>query len=226
MKPCRARHGFTLIELLVVISIIVILIAVLLPALAAARRAARQVHCSTQTAQIAKGLEMHASDHDNRYPLTGAVIDWGQVDAVTQQPSWMEQVNRYVESIETFSACGEYPRDTPYHYFLSARAATLYAADQGQPQRLAPMERHRVRSPSVQILGGDNNWNFGDRPDADKDDDQHPTMVFQEDADHWEPQHSGGLNVMFVDGHVALHKEFDPGGMTYHYERMTDWWGF
>lgn len=226
MKSCSRHGGFTLIELLVVISIIAILLAMLLPALSAARRAARQVRCSTQVGQIVKGLEMFANDHENRYPLTGAIVDWGEIDPVSRQPSWMEQTHRYLASLEVFSACGEYPKEMPYHYFLSTRAAALYAADQGEAFHTAPMERNRVRHPSTQILGGDNNWDFGDQIDADKDDDQHQTMAFAQDANHWAPQHSGGLNVMFVDGHVALHKDFDPAGMTYHYERMTDWWGF
>ncbi|MBB6428932.1 prepilin-type N-terminal cleavage/methylation domain-containing protein [Algisphaera agarilytica] len=221
------QAGFSLIELLVALGIIALLLALLLPALRSARRAAHQTHCSAQIAHVGKALEMHANDHKELYPTAGGQIGWGMIDPVTGLPSWMEQIDTYMTSREVFSGCHEYPTDTPYHYFLGTRAVALDAADQAKLFGFAPVDRARVRHTSAHILGGDNNWRFENEPDApDKDDYTQETLSFTATLNHWEPQHSGGLNIMFVDGHVAHHSAHDSTRMTYHYQRMTDWWGF
>ncbi len=58
------RRGFTLIELLVVVAIIAILAAILFPVFAQAREKAKTASCSSNMAQVAKGLQMYQSDYD------------------------------------------------------------------------------------------------------------------------------------------------------------------
>jgi prepilin-type N-terminal cleavage/methylation domain-containing protein len=64
----RRLPAFTLIELLVVIAIVVILAAVLFPVFAQARARARQIHCASNTRQLALGILMYAQDHDDVLP--------------------------------------------------------------------------------------------------------------------------------------------------------------
>jgi prepilin-type N-terminal cleavage/methylation domain-containing protein/prepilin-type processing-associated H-X9-DG protein len=64
----RNRHGFTLIELLVVIAIIAILAAILFPVFARARAKAQQTTCLSNIKQLGLGIQMYATDYDNRVP--------------------------------------------------------------------------------------------------------------------------------------------------------------
>ncbi|MEM6333986.1 MAG: prepilin-type N-terminal cleavage/methylation domain-containing protein [Planctomycetota bacterium] len=225
------KRAFSLIELLVVISIIAILIGILLPMLAAARSTAITVHCSAQIRNLALGLNMHADDHRDRFPIAGGTLDFGQVDTgsppytATNLGPWMEQVFDYIgENQAILSGCEAYPVDTPYHYFMSSRAAFIAAGNQR-----AAVQRDRYQQASAAVLGGDNNIRFDNEAagiyDADKDDYTQECLVFQgsygSGGSAWEPQHNGALNVIFVDGHIEPVTEFDPSKMTYRYNGLA-----
>ena len=69
MKTTRRKSsGFTLIELLMVISIIAILAAILFPVFAAAREKARQIVCGSNLRQIGSAVAMYQQDHDESFP--------------------------------------------------------------------------------------------------------------------------------------------------------------
>jgi prepilin-type N-terminal cleavage/methylation domain-containing protein/prepilin-type processing-associated H-X9-DG protein len=229
------RHAFSLVELLVVISIIALLIGILLPILSTARSTAVTVHCSAQIRNLSLGLSMYADDFRDRYPLAGGSLDFGDTDTgfgpyqATNLGPWMEQMFDYVsENQDILSGCEAYPVDTPYHYFLSTRAAFV---DAGNAR--ASVVRDRYRQPSAAVLGGDNNIRFDNeatgRFDADKDDYTNQCLVFLDEGqtytgsngNAWEPQHQGALNVMFVDGHIASVNAFDPEKMTYRYDGLA-----
>jgi general secretion pathway protein G len=65
----RRAEGFTLIELLVVISIIAILAGLTLPVLSKAKERANAGACMHNLQQIGVGMNLYASDHNNRLPM-------------------------------------------------------------------------------------------------------------------------------------------------------------
>lgn len=69
----RASGGFTLIELLVVIAIIAILASILFPVFGKAREKARQTQCTNNLRQIAVGVNIFTTEHDDTLPATA---DW------------------------------------------------------------------------------------------------------------------------------------------------------
>ena len=62
------RRAFTLIELLVVIAIIAILAAILFPVFAKAREKARQISCLSNEKQLALGFTQYTQDNDELLP--------------------------------------------------------------------------------------------------------------------------------------------------------------
>jgi len=79
------NHRFTLIELLVVISIIATLAAMLLPALSSAREKTRSVSCINNLKQFGAAVSLYADDNDDFntwaytdvHPTTGNAVDMG-----------------------------------------------------------------------------------------------------------------------------------------------------
>jgi prepilin-type N-terminal cleavage/methylation domain-containing protein len=67
-RATRRAGAFTLIEVLVVVAIIALLIGILLPTLRKAREQSKRVVCSSNLAQIARGIHTYTADFKGHVP--------------------------------------------------------------------------------------------------------------------------------------------------------------
>lgn len=110
----RRFRGFTIIELLVVISIIALLVGILLPALSLARESAKQAQSTSNTHQIALGLNMYAMENRGFFPSTGHTT-----------VTWMERIGRpQIKQPGDFGTPAEYDA-----YVAEVNRMTKYVAD-------------------------------------------------------------------------------------------------
>ncbi len=74
----KRPRGFTLVELLVVVGIIAMLVGILMPTLGRALEIARVASCAANLNAVGKGIKMHSSEFDGKFPL---LFDEGDTDA-------------------------------------------------------------------------------------------------------------------------------------------------
>jgi prepilin-type N-terminal cleavage/methylation domain-containing protein len=146
-------RGFTLVELLVVISITSVLMGIIVPVLGKVRRQARAVQGMNNQKEIASALNLFASDNDERYPRSVAVVanedtwNWSDPTRFTtlRVPAWSPH-----------RAMSEYLRS------YIADASTMYCPS-------APRKQRYLQQPWDAGDGWDNPDNPWDRPAAAED---------------------------------------------------------
>jgi len=219
--------GFTLIELLVVIAIIALLIAILLPALGRARSTSRQIKCLTNVRSIGQGLGMYAADNRDWYPhWSGWQVYQGQGDGVGgDEPGkgWTELLEDDLDGRQVYHDPVRPIEQAPCSYFISARFSWMRYG-----RRFTSLRDADVQFTSKFVMGGDCNQPslypapYGSAqflPDCDQDDASQPCVFFDGEL----VPHDGVDNILFMDGHAAGFKAFDPGRMTWHGTKMRDW---
>jgi len=77
----RRSKGFTLVELLVVVGIIAMLVGILMPTLGRAREIAQMSICAANLNSIGKGIQLHLTEFDDKFPLMSHAENGGDTDA-------------------------------------------------------------------------------------------------------------------------------------------------
>ncbi len=218
----QSRHGFTLIELLVVVAIIAILAAMLLPGLRNAREKARQIACTGNLRQIGLAMTIYTQYNGGwlpapQGPLPSMKPTWtvalssymGYPDVTTESEAAELKVYRCVTQINGHP---DYNLDYGSTYGMSGG---MWGDTSGLPDKLsAMMQPSRKSAAFCSGFQEPNKWG--------------PHLSWQHE-DFIPVLHSGGLNVLFVDGHVEWIKkeeiEWDPGWIDQLSEEQQIFWG-
>lgn len=188
MRSQRCKALFTLVELLVVIAVMIILMAVLLPALKTARDKANQIRCSGNLKQLGPAFVMYSGDFGECLPPS--------IDASSRWWCRNEILGPYFGCYKTgggIMRCPSHPQAPINH------ACSNYAMNtRGNMKRIAA-----IGQPSGAILLAD----CGDAAVAAPQFDT-TTSVSSFAYRVAVTRHGGGVNCLFVDGHVALVNDF------------------
>ena len=78
----RARKGFTLMEVFVVIATVSVLFGIIMCVIFKCKEASQAVTCASNLRQIATGMRLYSTDHDEAFPMSwdpSTNLTWAQV---------------------------------------------------------------------------------------------------------------------------------------------------
>ena len=185
---------FTLVELLVVISIMIILVSILMPALSKAKARVLSVKCMNNLKQIGLGARFYLDENNDNFPIVGP---WG--GQVSPNARWDASLGSHFGGVvwpnvsaRKFFICPSAPASEsaaiPNHYIYNQEVPTYRVS--------------RIKIPSKLVVIADG---YNETELFKGAADWHVTLV-EKLAIFIPKRHSMGLNYLFVDGHVAWHK--------------------
>jgi prepilin-type N-terminal cleavage/methylation domain-containing protein/prepilin-type processing-associated H-X9-DG protein len=199
----RRRAGFTLIELLVVIAIIAILAAILFPVFAQAREKARQSTCLSNLRQVGLGLQMYTQDWDEVLPTSvdtshfadpkaptnflGAIIPYTKNKAIFVCPSSVDAGGIYKGFGCTEVSCSSLHGNAVVmgrSMSVIPNPADIVYLDENRLKWHVAWLRPALTDPK---RGRYQYWHWNKAP---------------EKIPQYNNNHSGGGNLVFVDGHA------------------------
>ena len=191
-KISHKLKAFTLIELLVVIAIIGIIAAFLVPAFGRARESARQAQCANNLRQIGLAIHMYIDEHDFKFPLYSK----------SGLGTWKTQLGPYIDNPDVFR-CPDYKYDdgSYNHFTYGFNYLGLNRPVNGDYE---PRDINDVISPSQCIMVAD-----GGPRSTDDETVSYFVVNKWHDSRPLGNRHSGGANIVFVDGHVRWYRPSD-----------------
>ena len=199
------KKAFTLIELLVVIAIIGVIAALLVPAFGRAREGARCAFCANNLRQIGLAMHMYIDEHDFKFPP--------RIWPPTMK-YWYDVIGAYLDDEDVWH-CPNYKYSS---YPSATRASYGYNSGGLCWDGCYGFDINDVVSPSTCIMVADSSPIPG-LPNSGSS-----TIAGYNDPCKVGTRHSGGANILFVDGHVKWHRTSDiPTDIG---DEAIRWWNY
>jgi prepilin-type N-terminal cleavage/methylation domain-containing protein/prepilin-type processing-associated H-X9-DG protein len=217
------RTAFTLVELLVVVGIIAILIAMLLPALNKARQQAMRISCASNMRQLSMYFMLYAQNNGGRLPLCWDFAatpqvpsdNWGDSYGMAENLLPDKQYIGYKANVPPSRSLYKCPAETvanntdySFYGYGYNNALYRYATDlrnllltsHRQPWRTALL---LDRGPALGVAARP----YRAKPFANKllTDTEYASyaLAARRHGGSGDPANPGGINVAYLDGHVA-----------------------
>jgi len=189
----KNRAAFTLIELLVVIAMIAILAGILFPVFARAKDKGRQTMCVSNMRQMGMATIMYLQDYDETFPFINSIL------TVAEGDYWGYTLQPYINSraiFECSSKAGDHPRnDYCVNGARNNSGRNIFGCyirgviDQRSAKLPLPGSDARI----ILVIEEARELSWGD----------YQNQFYGEGTGVFDPGvHSGGDNILFVDGHV------------------------
>lgn len=221
-SSCRSLRlhprAFSLVEILVAVGIIAILAALAFPMLGGMRKSSDRVLCASRLKNLGMAFYSYANDNNGTLPIIDYVAAGGELKRNT---FWGSLVLPYIQATDlndkglkcpTIAAKrGDAPTSSPWSYSLNNGLADLLAPAGGGVSAKVGKRSVAIEAPSraVMLFCSPRAWTSlsrqNDIASGGPGKGYGNLIAPQSGSSFFGEVHGGKANVLFADGHVALH---------------------